>query len=47
MMLSRFAHTDPALLRYSKAPPFPLVLPIRTVFAAGADDLILIGGDKR
>lgn len=43
--VSRFAHTDPAVLRYSETASIPTVLADPSCLAVGADDLILLGGD--
>jgi hypothetical protein len=44
--VSRFAHTDPALLRYSESASIPTGFADPSCLAVGADDLIFLGGDK-
>jgi hypothetical protein len=44
--VSRFAHTDPALLRYSESAAIPTGLADPSCLAVGADDLIFLGGDQ-
>ena len=43
--VSRFAHTDPALLRYSESAPIPAGFSDPSCLAVGWDDAIFIGGD--
>ena len=44
--VSRFAHTDPALLRHSESAAIPTGFADPSCLAVGADDLIFIGGDQ-
>jgi hypothetical protein len=44
--VSRFAHTDPALLRYSESAAIPIGFADPGCLAVSADNLIFIGGDK-
>ena len=44
--VSRFAHTDPALLRYSEIAAIPTGFADPSCLAVGTDDLIFLGGDQ-
>jgi hypothetical protein len=44
--VSRFEHTDPALLRYAESASIPTGFADPTCVAAGPDDMIFTGGDR-